>query len=141
MEILKPQSWVFIVIFALVVLWLLGIVILFVKLLKKYTLKDWGEEKNPYQGETFAMPRGVMRGTLTLSLLFIVMLMEVVNLAIGGDGIEGKINQLMVAFQMMLAFYFGSKVMHHVTGVDKKKAQLKAITKEDLAQSDQGAVG
>ncbi len=65
------------------------------------------------------MPRGVFRGLITLSLLFIVMLLEVVNLLI--EGLEDKIEQLLVLFQMIVAFYFGSKVMHHVTAADRDK--------------------
>ncbi|MFQ5709554.1 MAG: hypothetical protein ACE5HO_19020 [bacterium] len=123
---IPSDSWVFIAIFALVALWLIGISILFYKLLRQYTFgKDWTKEKpNPFQHETFSMPRGVLRGTLTLSLLFIVMLMEVVNLTIGG--LEDRMDELLVAFQMMLAFYFGSKVMHHLAATDKKKAEFAA---------------
>jgi hypothetical protein len=114
-----------------VIIWTIGIVILMFFLIKKYTFgKNWTKDNpNPYHGETFAMPRGVMRGILTLSLLFIVMLMEVVNLLpteIIGEkiwGLEDKIAGLMTAFQMMLAFYFGSKVMHHLTSVDLKKSK------------------
>lgn len=88
----------------------------------KYTFGNWSQEnKNPYQDETFAMPRGTFRGILTLSLLFVVVILELVNVRI--IGFEQEMSQLMVAFQMMIAFYFGSKVMHHVTSADRSKAK------------------
>ena len=70
------------------------------------------------------MPRGVFRGFLTLSVLFLVMLLEVVNLLI--EGLEEKIEQLLVLFQMIVAFYFGSKVMHHVTAADRDKEKARS---------------
>ena len=116
---------IFLFIYLPVIVWVLLMVILFYYLVRKYPLGDWDEENpNPYQGETFAMPRGVMRGMLTLSLIFIVMLMEVVNLKM--PEFEDLIEKLLVAFQMMIAFYFGSKVMHHVTKADERKARARA---------------
>jgi len=66
------------------------------------------------------MPRGVFRGMLTLSLLYVFILFEVANLHI--VGLELEMEGLVVGFQMMLAFYFGSKVMHHVTSADRDKS-------------------
>ncbi len=101
--------------------WLLGVALLFALLLYKYTFRVWTvENPNPYAGETFGMPRGVFRGVITLTLLFAVVLFEVINIKVGG-GFEEEIGQLLVAFQMMIAFYFGAKVMHHVTNSDLKK--------------------
>jgi len=113
----------FYLVFIPVLVWLVAVIILFYFLLRHYTFKKW-ETPNPYQAETFAMPRGIFRGILTLSLLFLVMLMEVVSLKI--NNIEAHIDNLLVAFQMMLAFYFGSKVMHHVTKADERKTKQRA---------------
>jgi len=113
---------IFLVVYVPVLLWLIGVIILFIHLLKKYTFGNWNEENpNPYQNETFGMPRGVMRGILTLSLLFVVMLLEVVALQV--TAVEQYIDELLVGFQMMLAFYFGAKVMHHVTKADERKSK------------------
>lgn len=118
---MSSNSWVFQVVFAGVGAWLLLMTIVFVRLLGKYTFGNWTPDNpNPYSKETFAMPRGVLRGMLTLSLLYAVVLFEVAN--IQTTGFESKIEQLLVAFQMMIAFYFGSKVMHHVTKADERKA-------------------
>ncbi|MFQ5636654.1 MAG: hypothetical protein ACE5IR_01505 [bacterium] len=122
---ISPKSMSYVIIFALVILWFIGISILFYKLLRKYTFGAWTKEcPNPYEKETFGMPRGIFRGILTLSLLFIVLLMEVVSLQ--DTGLEKSIEKLIEAFQMMLAFYFGSKVMHHVTKADERKTQAMA---------------
>ena len=110
-------------VYAPIAVWLLLVLTFFVLLLKKYTFGNWTpEHPNPYAGETFNMPRGVFRGILTLTLLFVTIIIEITNVKI--IGLETEISQLMVAFQMMIAFYFGSKVMHHIASVEKSKTQL-----------------
>lgn len=106
-------------------LWLFLILAFFIILFVKYTFGNWSSENpNPYQDETFGMPRGTFRGTLTLTLVYVTVILELVNVRI--VGFEAEIHEFMVAFQMMLAFYFGAKVMHHVTASDKKKAYAVA---------------
>ena len=106
-------------------IWLIVVLTFFGLLLKKYTFGNWSEDNpNPYMGETFDMPRGIFRGTLTLTLLFVVVILELVNVRF--TGFEEEIHELMIAFQMMLAFYFGSKVMHHMTSTDRQKTQFMA---------------
>ncbi len=101
--------------------WLALLLAFFIMLFVKFTFGNWTTENpNPYQDETWGMPRGTFRGALTLTLLWVVIVMEVVNVRI--VGFESEIHELMIAFQMMIAFYFGAKVMHHITSSDKKKA-------------------
>ncbi|GAB4376153.1 MAG: hypothetical protein Kow0042_22140 [Calditrichia bacterium] len=112
----------FVIVYIPVLLWIIGLVILFIFLALKYPFGKWTKENpNPYERETFAMPRGTFRGILTISLLFLVMLLEVVTLRL--NNLEDMVDKLLVAFQMMLAFYFGSKVMHHVTKADERKSR------------------
>lgn len=136
-----PDNPLFKIAFYMIVVWIVGVCILFVILLRKYTFGDWTKENpNPYRLETFGMPRGIFRGIITLSVLFIVMLLEILNLQIPflHDGKllvrqfaeneelflpEERYKELMVAFQMILAFYFGSKVAHHITKADERKTQ------------------
>ncbi len=113
-----------------VTLWLIIVFVFFVLLLRKYTFADWSEEKpNPFEGETFNMPRGIFRGILTLSLLFSVVVLELANVRI--IGLEDELHEFMIAFQMMIAFYFGSKVMHHITSADKSKNATRYSTTTD----------
>jgi len=149
--------------FYIVAFWIIAVIVFLVFLLRKYTFgRHWTKENpNPYAMETFGMPRGVLRGILTLSLLFMVMLLELLNLGLiskgGGSSnnlllTEDRYKDLMIAFQMMIAFYFGSKVMHHVTKADERKSKKIAdsiaestmkpsTTSEKDEFEEEGAVG
>lgn len=145
---LKTAMWVSII-------WIVLVIIFMIFMLRKYTFGDWDEtHKNPYQKETLGIPRGVLRSILTLSILFVVILLQVStlyvkpmdvtilgkvfeNITITSDealnNILGKLlipeerfSQLMIAFQMVIAFYFGGKVMHHVTHAERKVAENQA---------------
>lgn len=106
-------------------LWMTLIFVLFVLLLRKFTFGNWTtDHPNPYDGETFNMPRGVMRGLVTLSLLYVTIVLELVNVRI--IGFEDEVREFLIAFQMMIAFYFGSKVMHHIASVDRSKTKYIA---------------
>ena len=108
-----------------IIVWVSLILIYLIFLSKKFTFGKWTKENpNPYGMETMALPRGAMRGILTLSLLFGVLLLEI--FAIENPTFETNIGQFIVAFQMMLAFYFGSKVMHHLTSTDRAKSEHMA---------------
>ncbi len=148
--IIPEYSFTYLTVFILTALWIVAVSIFLGILARKYTFGNWTEENpNPYKLETLGMPRGTMRGILTVSLLFVVILLEVVNLRM--EGLEGKIDNLLVAFQMMLAFYFGSKVMHHLTKADERKSETLsramtevAVEKEGLKQGEfdqEGAAG
>lgn len=113
--------------------WLALVLAFIIFLFYRYTFGNWSAENpNPYQDETFGMPRGTFRGILTMTLLFVVVILELVNVRI--IGFEQEIHEFMVAFQMMIAFYFGSKVMHHVTSADRDKT--KQIAKAAVAGND-----
>ncbi|GAB4326924.1 MAG: hypothetical protein Kow0037_00150 [Calditrichia bacterium] len=117
----------------------LGLVVIFLIILaRKYTFGKWTPENpNPYKNETLGMPRGTMRGVITLTLLILVALLEVQSLI--HPEIEKVIDKLLVAFQMMLAFYFGSKAMHHVTAADERKTRqiLEMMRKREAAEASQ----
>jgi len=133
----NPQQFIWQV-FAPIGIWLLIVLTFFILLLKRYTFGQWTKDNpNPFFGETFDMPRGTFRGILTLSLLFIVVVLELVTVRI--VGFEDQIHELMVAFQMMIAFYFGSKVAHHMTSTDRKKTEYLAENTNLLqnAQNDE----
>lgn len=129
----NPQQFIWQV-FVPIGIWLLIVLAFFLLLLKKYTFGTWTKDNpNPYVDETFQMPRGTFRGILTLSLLFVVVILELVNVRI--IGFEDEFHELMVAFQMMIAFYFGSKVLHHMTSTDRKKTEVIAQNTSFLQQN------
>lgn len=128
-----------------IAIWLVIVLAFIIMLFRKFTFADWTEENpNPHEGETFDMPRGTFRGILTLTLLYVTIILELANVRI--IGLEQEYHEFAVAFQMMIAFYFGSKVMHHVTSSDRKKTELMAETKgasefEGGAFDEEGAAG
>ena len=102
-------------------LWMALMLAMFIFLFFKFTIANWTTENpNPYQTETMGMPRGTFRGALTLTLLYITVIFELVNVRV--IGFEQEFREFLIAFQMMIGFYFGAKVMHHITSSDKKKA-------------------
>ena len=114
-----------------IAVWMLLVLTFFIMLLKRYTFGNWTpEHPNPFAGETFSMPRGIFRGTLTLTLLFVVIVIELTNVRI--IGLEDEIRELMIAFQMMIAFYFGSKVMHHITATERNKTRYIAQSQTEI---------
>lgn len=108
-----------------VMVWMIISVVFIVIMFRKYTFGDWTvDNPNPCDGETFNMPRGTIRGVLTMSLLFITVVIELANARF--VGFEQEFPEFMAAFQMMVAFYFGAKVMHHINSVDKSKTKTLA---------------
>lgn len=128
----------FLLLYIPVLIWLIGLIIFFIYMLRKYTFGKWGNQTNPYIHETLGMPRGVIRGTITLSLLFFVLLFETLSLI--STGLEARSEHLFTAFELMIAFYFGSKVMHHLTSSDKKKNRdvAEVIKSREKSRGKQG---
>ena len=115
-----------------IAVWLVLIIVLFILLLRKYTFGNWTpEHKNPHDGETFDMPRGIFRGIITLTLLYVAIILELANVRI--IGLELELREFLIAFQMMIAFYFGSKVMDHITSVDKRKTEYVSKSATEIS--------
>ncbi len=110
-----------------ILVWMGLVVILFVLLLRRFTFAKGGE--NPYKNETFAMPRGVLRGVLTVSVMFVVLLLQVLVFYLAHNDVstwehlQHVFDPIMTAFQMIIAFYFGGKVVDHLADVDRETAQ------------------
>jgi len=64
---------------------------------------------NPYAGESFGLPPGVVRGMLALTALVMFLVIEVIN--VFRPDTEKRFDQLITAFMMVLAFYFGSRAV------------------------------
>ncbi len=134
-EPLVSAHWLVQVTVGVLLVWMVALLVFLVAMVRRYTLGDpsnWPGGKPPFQNETLAMPRGVFRAVLTISLLVIVLFVEIISLTQGG--LEGHLEQLLMAFQMMLAFYFGGKVMHHLAAVDRHKEDVRQQTQQkDIA--------
>lgn len=129
-----------------IIIWAVLVTIYLIVLSRKYTFGNWSQENpNPYCNETMGLPRGVMRGILTLTILFVVVLLEVYTLH--DPAFEGRIKEFMIAFQMVLAFYFGSQVMNYITSADKTKtvaiaesvAQVRTATVNQSTNNNQAS--
>jgi hypothetical protein len=117
------------------ILWALLVIWFLVRMLRKYTFGKWENSENPFLKETWGMPRGTIRGILSLSLLFYVLLFETLSLTI--PSLEKRAGELFTAFGLMIAFYFGSKVMHHLSATDKFKNRdvAAAVSRESSART------
>lgn len=93
-------------------------------LLFRFTFSD-EPGKNPYKGETLGLPRGTMRAILTMTLLFYMIVFQIYALFYLESDL--RISTFIGAFEIMLAFYFGSKVMHHLSSTDKYKSRDIAL--------------
>lgn len=141
---LFADIWLVIGVFVPMILWLIIAIIFVWRLMRKYPLGTWGkDEENPYKTETMGLPRGLIRGVLTISLLVGAIVLQIYAIRFLESG--EKISPFMGAFEIMLAFYFGSKVVHHLGSVDKNKARAKAEAEvqkyQDNDFNDPDAIG
>lgn len=114
-----------------VIIWIVIIVVLTAALVLKFPFGNWTKDNpNPYSGETLSLPRGYFRAVLTMTLLLVTIIFEMANLYSGAES-EMNMYEWLMAFQMMVAFYFGSKVMHHITSADRSKAITKTGTTDN----------
>ena len=61
-----------------ILIWVGLLIIYFIFLAKKYTFGDWTKDNpNPYEGETLGLPKGTFRGILTLTIMFVAVLLEI----------------------------------------------------------------
>lgn len=107
-------------------IWLLLAAVILVWLLLRFPLNSQytSANPNPHNGETMGIPRGFFRGVITITLLIATMLLEIYSIAYLDS--DARFSRLLDAFELMLAFYFGSKVMHHLSSVDRTKTQVTA---------------
>lgn len=135
MEDFSTMDLIFTLIAILLILtWLVVMTWYITLLLKRFTFADWSKKENPYKDETLGLPCGTLRGVLTLTLLIVVVILVITSLIV--TPLRGEFDSLMDAFQVMLAFYFGSKIMEHMTNSDKKKTQEKYKTEMYVAKME-----
>jgi L-asparagine transporter-like permease len=93
-------------------LWLILMAVFLVYLMRKYDTRRFPE--NPYKNETLGLPPGTIRAVLTMTLLMLIIVAEIYILVYGRK--EEDIQYLHTGFQMMLAFYFGTRVVGALAG-------------------------
>lgn len=114
------------------IIWIVLMLILLLVFMIKYPLKKTGASghaSNPYEKETMAIPRGMIRGVLSITILIGAVLFQIYALRFFDS--EERISSFMTAFEIMLGFYFGSKVVHHLTSADRDKVKEVANAKTD----------
>lgn len=109
----------------LFVIWFLGIIIYMIYLVLKYD--PFKNPNSPYIKETMGLPPGVFRAIITITLLFAIVLLEgyaLTNME-QHDKIQKVLDPLITAFQLMIAFYFGTKMVDMISGKDKEQPTPK----------------
>ena len=134
----------------LILVWIILVIVFLIILMRKFTFGKWTKENpNPYEKDTLGIPRGVIRAILTFSILFVVLILEVHTLKFSMAELksgqmfipENRFEQLLTAFQMMIAFYFGGKMVHHITHTERRIAEKRADTSVLEAEQRARAAG
>ena len=104
------------------------------KLARTFTFGNWtATNPNPYKDETLGMPKGTLRGIITITLLYFTVLIELHVLH--NPLIEMWTDKYITSFQMVLAFYFGSQVM---SGMSKAGSKTNAGASESSDEPSSG---
>jgi hypothetical protein len=77
--------------------------------------------ENPHKNDSFGLPPGTLRGTLTLTAMVCIVLIEGVNL-FSPINLENHFADLLIVFKMIIGFYFGSKALEVL---ESKRAEVK----------------
>lgn len=97
--------------------------------------------QNPHEDQTFGLPRGTVRGLLTLTLLFAnCSLLYVMAFSPPAIAIEGRTEYIKTAFLMMIAFYFGSKAVDTLKAREKTRRKL-GVREDAYYDGETGAAG
>lgn len=87
--------------------------------------------RNPYYKDSFGLPPGTIRGILAITSMFAFVLIECANL-FSPANLERDFSELLMVFQMVIAFYFGARAVE----VFKKKQDTKSNDEEMSTPSD-----
>ncbi|MCI0495263.1 hypothetical protein L0Z72_09680 [candidate division KSB1 bacterium] len=109
----------------LFVIWFLGIIFYMIYMVLKYD--PFKNPDSPYIKETMGLPPGVFRAIITLTLLFAIVLLEGYALTNMDqhEQIQKVLDPLNTGFQLMIAFYFGTKMVDMISGKDKDEPTPK----------------
>ncbi len=124
------EFWVLCVGFGIIFVWICICIYFIDHLVRKFTFHP---EKNPYEHESLGIPPGTLRGMITLTLLIVVVVMVSMSLMV--QDFQDHYESLVDAFQLMISFYFGGKILDRVNTADKEKAVLRAESDKALAHA------
>jgi len=124
------EFWVMCIGFGIIFVWICICIYFIDHLVRKFTFHP---ESNPYEKESLGIPHGTLRGMITLTLLIVVVVMVSMSLMI--RDFQHTYDSLVDAFQLMISFYFGGKILDRVNKADKEKAVLKAESDKALAHA------
>lgn len=110
---------------ALFIVYFLGIIVFLIYMVFKYD--PMKNPDSPYLEQTLSLPPGVFRGILTITLLLAVVLLEGYALTNMDkyQEIQKILDPLLTAFQLMIAFYFGTKMVGIVSSKGKNDTKPK----------------
>lgn len=90
---------------------------------------------NPYRRDSFGLPPGTIRGVLALTVMIVFVVAEVAR-AFGGNVEADRVADIRTVFEMVLAFYFGSRaveVLQKASTVAKPVADALNAAKQTAA--------
>jgi len=134
-QLTTGQIWTVGIGIFLILVWLVLVVWWLIIMLKNYTLKK--DFDNPYKDETLGMPPGTLRGVLTLTILVVVIILVCLSMLV--EPIKGGYDEMITAFEIVLAFYFGGRIVNSVSKSDKEKAKHRFDSEEKKTQVEANA--
>ncbi len=90
--------------------------------------------ENPHKNDSFGLPPGTIRGVIALTILILFVGFEILNL-FSTINLETRFSELITAFQMIIAFYFGSKAIDVLKIRSEKKENATPATQTNTVSS------
>ncbi len=86
-------------------------------------------DENPYKLDSFGLPPNTIRGIIALTALFLFILMEGINY-FSTIAVEDNFKELILALQMVIAFYFGSRAIEVFKARSEKQEKSDESTEK-----------
>lgn len=91
---------------------------------------------NPYLKDSFGLPPGTIRGILAMTAMFSFVMIECANL-FSPANLEKDFSELLMVFQMVIAFYFGAKAVEVLKKrQDSKEEEKYRSVREATAKTE-----
>lgn len=84
--------------------------------------------KNPYAKDSFGLPPGTIRGILAITAMFAFVVIECANL-FSPANLERDFSELLMVFQMVIAFYFGARAVEIFKKKEEEKPDIIEVKK------------